>query len=106
YVSFINWAGFFVMIGKWVFKAPFYVQFDGKSKFYRRMIAVFVKFDVFHHIIPTDQIQPIKKSMGNQQIIKFVCVALLMINSFFGFKEITKGWPFACYPTFADRMVE
>ena len=38
------------------------------------------------------------------QLLRFIGIALLLINSVFGFREIMAGWPFACYPTFAGRI--
>ena len=106
YVAFINWAEFFARIRKLIFKKPFHINCKGRSLFYRRMIAILIKFDIFQCITSSDQIQPLKKFLFDQQIIKFTGVALLLINSFFGSREMTSGWPFACYPTFARRMQE
>jgi hypothetical protein len=106
YLSFINWAGLFYRIGKWMFKEPMQVRFDGKTRSYRRKIAVLVKFDIFQRIIFTGQIQPLKRPLIEPQILKFTGIALLLINSVFGFREIMPGWPFACYPTFGDIMQE
>ncbi len=49
---------------------------------------------------------PSKKSALDQKIIIGVGSVLLMVNCFFGFKETIAGWPFACYPTFANRITE
>ena len=104
YVSFINWAGFFAKIGKWIFKESLTVRYDGKSKSYRWMVAVLAKFDIFQRIVLSDQIQPLKRPLIDQQLLKFTGIALLLVNSVFGFRETMSGWPFACYPTFSKRL--
>jgi hypothetical protein len=105
YLSFINWAGLFAKIGKMLLKEPFYVSYEGRSVAYRRMMAVFVKFDIFHFITISGQTQSSRKFPQGQKLLKFIGISLLLVNSIFGFKKITSGWPFTCYPTFAERMV-
>lgn len=102
YVSLINWAGMFAKIGKWIFKKPLYVCFEGKSMNYRYMMAVLSKFDIFQHIILPEHIQPLRQPAQEQKILKFAGISLLLVNALFGFKEIESGWPFACYPTFSQ----
>ena len=106
YLSFINWAALFAQIGKWVFKEPYHVHLTGKSKSFHRLIAVLTKFDIFGQLTVSDQVMLLKKPLIDQKMLKFTGISLLLINSVFGFKEIMSGWPFACYPTFAERMFE
>jgi len=102
YLSFINWAGLFAEIGKWIIKEPLTVRYDGKSKQYQRMIAVWSKFDIFQRIVFSDKIRASKKTPHDRLLLKFTGIALLLINFIFGFRETISGWPFACYPTFSQ----
>jgi hypothetical protein len=106
YVSFINWAGLFAKIGKWIFKEPLHVSYKEKSINYRRMMAVLSRFDIFQRMIFSDQIQPLRKPPQDQKILKITGIALLSVNALFGFKAIESGWPFACYPTFSRMHTE
>lgn len=106
YLAFVNWAGLFAKLGQWAFKEPFQPSYEGRSKYYQRTMAVISKFDILKRLNLPDQGMPLKESLLDQRLIKCVGMSLLLINVFFGLREIMEGWPFACYPTFAGKMVE
>lgn len=103
----INWAALLATVGRWVFKEPFQVSYNGKSKAYRWMIVVLTKFDIFQRVVFIDgQIQEksTKASVAQNQLLMFIGVALVLINCVFGFRKTEWGWPFTCYPTFSHIM--
>jgi hypothetical protein len=83
------------------------------------MVAVCGKFDIFQRTIYiSTQVQkdrgknapiqrpPLKRRVFDQQMLKFVGMLLVLVNSGFGIKELGSGWPFVCYPTFSWRIRE
>jgi hypothetical protein len=106
YLAFINWAGIFARIGKWMLKEPWLLSFEGMPRSHQRRVAVLVKFDIFQRIVLVDQSKPLIKPQIDVRLLKFTGFSLLLINAIFGFSGITSGWPFTCYPTFARVISE
>lgn len=50
--------------------------------------------------------QSLKKLVFDERIIQCIGVFLLVVNAYFGAREIITAWPFACYPTFAGNLQE
>jgi predicted DCC family thiol-disulfide oxidoreductase YuxK len=51
YVALVDWSKVFARTGRWLFREPLRVLYDGNCKLCRRTIATLQKFDVFGRIV-------------------------------------------------------
>jgi len=106
YVVFIDWAGLFNKMSLKIIKKPLAWRYNQAGRFHQWLMVVAVKFDILNCIGLEGEFKTPLRPSANQLLVKIVGSGLLLINSFFGFHEIMNGWPFACYPTFGDRLTE